>query len=92
MKPTNFILFPERVSRRGWSADRTEAERHGRLRLACTSRRQPPTQRRSVGMGLDLACTLVDLPVDGVVILERQERAGEIERGERAARERQTER
>jgi hypothetical protein len=38
-------------------------------------------------MGLTERLVPVDLPVDGVVVLEQEERAGETERIERAPRE-----
>jgi hypothetical protein len=52
-----------------------------------------PLTRRPIGDPVDLrsvpaGLVLVDLPVDVVVVLEQQERAGQGERIERSARER----
>ena len=48
-----------------------------------------PAQRRSVWMDrLRLVLVQVDLPVDVVVVLEQNERAGETQGAERALRER----
>ncbi len=53
-------------------------------------RRRPPTRRRSSRRlrPLPASLVLVDLPVDVVVVLEQQERAGQGERSARSARER----
>jgi hypothetical protein len=45
-------------------------------------------QRCPVGMVCPAELVVVDLPVDVIVVLEQQERAGQPERTERALRER----
>lgn len=47
-----------------------------------------PSQRRAVWMDAPARLVRVDLPVDLVVVLEQQERAGQPERTKRALRER----
>ncbi|GEM_PF-2432565 len=49
-------------------------------------------QRHSVGVGCPAGLVLVDLPVDLVIVLEHQERAGQPQGTERALRERCDER
>jgi hypothetical protein len=44
----------------------------------------PPAQRRSVRMDRHKRLVPVDLPVDAVVVLEQEERAGQIQRAERS--------
>ena len=54
------------------------------LRLAWTSRCGLPAQRRSMRVGRWPELAPVDLPVDAVVVLEQQERAGQLQSTERA--------
>jgi hypothetical protein len=44
----------------------------------------PPAQRRSVRVDRRIGLVPVDLPVDCVVVLEQEERAGQIQRSERS--------
>ena len=44
----------------------------------------PPGQRRPVRMDRHRGLVPVDLPVDCVVVLEQEERAGQIQRAERS--------
>jgi len=48
---------------------------------------RPPAQRRPVWMDLRNRLVPVDLPVDVVVVLEQEERAGQAQGAERALRE-----
>jgi hypothetical protein len=57
-------------------------------RLAGAARAQAPTQRGPVRMDRRSSLVLVDLPVDFMVVLEQQERAGEAKGTERAPRKR----
>ena len=69
--------------------DRHKAEIGSRRRLARTPANRSPAQRHSMRMWrLTSWLVPVDLPVDGVVVLEREERAGETQRIERAPGER----
>ena len=75
--------------RRGRRGDGRQAELRRRSRLASSPANKPPTQRRSMRMRrLTRWLVPVDLPVDGIVVLEREERAGEAQRIERAPGER----
>src|ERR1039458_8688985 len=66
-----------------------EAELRQRGRLASSPGNGSPAQRRSMRMRrLTRWLVLIDLPVDGIVVLEREERAGEVQRIERAPGER----
>jgi hypothetical protein len=64
-----------------------EAEQRGRARLPRATFDEPPAQRRPVRVGRPLGLVPVDLPVDLVVVLEQQERAGQPKRTEGAPRE-----
>ena len=54
--------------------------------LTWTARGSSPAQRRPVRMGRLFGRASIDLPVDVVVVLEQQERAGEPQGTERALR------
>ena len=70
-------------------SDRREAELRARSRLALPPANGSPAQRHSMRMRrLTRWLVPVDLPVDGIVVLEREERAGEAQRIERAPGER----
>jgi hypothetical protein len=72
------------------TVDGGEAYVSRRVRLTRTamwtpiSARPPPAQRRPMRMVRPVPLVLADLPVDVVVVLEQQERAGEAKRTERA--------
>jgi hypothetical protein len=69
--------------------DRGHTDVWWRRRLARPSRNGTPAQRRSMRMRcLTRWLVPVDLPVDGIVVLEREERAGEAQCIERAPGER----
>jgi hypothetical protein len=55
----------------------TEADVHDRCRLSGSSNATPPAQRRSMRVDRLRLLVLIDLPVDVVVVLEQQERAGQ---------------
>jgi hypothetical protein len=57
-----------------------------RGRRAWPAPRKPSAQRHSMRVLIRLWLVLADLPVDLVVVLEQQERAGEAHRIERALR------
>jgi hypothetical protein len=69
--------------------DRGEAELQRRSRLARTPANKSPAQRHSMRMRrLTEWLVPVDLPIDGIIVLEREERAGEAQGIERAPGER----
>jgi hypothetical protein len=71
---------------RGWPAVEgggdADLRRHGRSARASRERR--PTQRRPVRVSRRKRLAPVDLPVDAFVVLEHEERAGQIGRSERS--------
>jgi hypothetical protein len=58
-----------------------------RSRLTRPPASEPPAQRHPVRMRLTRGLVPVDLPVDGIVVLEHEERAGEAQCTECALRE-----
>jgi len=72
----------------GRPGDGRDARLRAGRRLALATRDSPPPQRRPVRMGRRGPLVLADLPVDVVVVLEQQERAGQAEGTERALCER----
>jgi hypothetical protein len=65
-----------------------DAHLRPRSRLAGPAWAQAPAQRGPVRMDRLSSLVLVDLPVDFMVVLEQQERAGEAKGTERALRKR----
>jgi hypothetical protein len=59
-----------------------------RLWLPWAPLRKPPAERRSMHVKDRTRLVPIDLPVDVVVVLEQQERAGQAKRIERALRKR----
>ncbi|HSZ69394.1 MAG TPA: hypothetical protein VK756_03445 [Solirubrobacteraceae bacterium] len=73
--------------------DRADADLWARRRLAGATYCSTPAQRPAVlvspgGLGADPAILPVDLPVDGIVVLEQEECAGQRERLDGVLRER----
>jgi hypothetical protein len=63
--------------RRRHGQDGAQADVRRRRRLSRPARCATPAQRRSMRMGRLKMLVLIDLPVDVVVVLEQQERAGQ---------------
>ncbi len=74
--------------RGGRARQRGQADVSRRGGLTWTARGSSPAQRRPVRMGRLPRLAAIDLPVDVVVVLEQQERAGEPQGTERALRKR----